>query len=69
MLVIPAFGRLRQEDCEFEVSLSYITRHCLKKKKNLSEKKFQNIPKGKTLPCTQRYTESMRFELVCGHLL
>jgi hypothetical protein len=33
MPVIPAFRRLRQEDHKFKVSLSYITRHCLTKKK------------------------------------
>jgi hypothetical protein len=33
MPVIPALQRLRQEDHEFEVSLSYIERLCLKKKK------------------------------------
>jgi hypothetical protein len=33
MLVIPACGKLRQEDCEFEASLSSIARACLKKKK------------------------------------
>lgn len=31
--VIIAFGKLRQEDCEFEVSLSYIVR-AYKRKKN-----------------------------------
>jgi hypothetical protein len=30
-LVIPALRRLRQEACEFEVSLGYIARPCLKK--------------------------------------
>jgi hypothetical protein len=31
MPVIPALARWRQEDCEFEVSLIYIVRTCLKK--------------------------------------
>jgi hypothetical protein len=31
MSAIPALGRLRQEDCVFEVSLGYIVRLCLKK--------------------------------------
>jgi hypothetical protein len=33
MPIIPAFRRLRQEDREFETSLDYIVRSCLKKKK------------------------------------
>jgi hypothetical protein len=33
MPVIPALRRLKQEDCEFKASLSYIVRLCLKKKK------------------------------------
>jgi hypothetical protein len=32
--VIPAFGRLKQEDHEFEDSLGYIVRTCLLKKRN-----------------------------------
>jgi hypothetical protein len=33
MPVIPALGRCKQEDCEFEASLGCIARHCLKKRK------------------------------------
>jgi hypothetical protein len=35
MSVIPALGRLRQEDWEFKTTLAYIARPCLKRKKNL----------------------------------
>jgi hypothetical protein len=36
MLVIPAIGRLRQDKCELEVSLDYIARAHLQKKKKVS---------------------------------
>jgi hypothetical protein len=35
--VILVFRRWRQEDCEFEASLGYITRPCLNINKNESE--------------------------------
>jgi hypothetical protein len=38
--VIPAFRRLRQEELEFEVTLGYIVRPCLKEKK----KKGNRVP-------------------------
>jgi hypothetical protein len=44
MPVIPALWRLRQEDCEFEDSLGYIVRPCLKIKK-----KIQNMDLDRTL--------------------
>jgi hypothetical protein len=37
MLIIPAHGRLRQEDEEFEASLGYTERSYLKKKKKSQE--------------------------------
>jgi hypothetical protein len=46
MTVIPALGRLRQDDHEVKDSLVYIVRPCLKKKKDNS---FQ-IQKRDTFP-------------------
>jgi hypothetical protein len=40
--VIPALGKLRQEDCEFQASLDYTVRSCLKKKKKKKKKKPTN---------------------------
>jgi hypothetical protein len=37
--IISALGRLRHKDGEFQASLSYIVRHCLKKKKNTAKYK------------------------------
>jgi single-stranded DNA-specific DHH superfamily exonuclease len=37
--IIPALGRLRQENFEFEVSLSYVERFCLKNKQIDKKKK------------------------------
>jgi hypothetical protein len=39
MPAVLAFGRLRQEDYEFQASLCYIVRLCLKEAKNLKKKK------------------------------
>jgi hypothetical protein len=39
--VIPALRRLRQEDYEYEASLNYIAKFCLKKKKERKHKLSQ----------------------------
>jgi hypothetical protein len=41
--VIPAFGRLRQEDHEFKASLGHIARLCLKKK-DKKKSQFMVLP-------------------------
>jgi hypothetical protein len=46
MPVISAPGRLRPEDHEFKVSLSYILRPCLKKKKKSSYLKKSMLLSG-----------------------
>jgi hypothetical protein len=38
--VFPALGRLRQDDHEFETTLDYVARPCLKKKKKKMKKVF-----------------------------
>jgi hypothetical protein len=38
MPVIPALEKLREENLEFEVSLGYIVRCCLKKKSKATQK-------------------------------
>jgi hypothetical protein len=38
MSVIPTLGRLNQEDCEFEISLIYVVRPCLKRRKKERER-------------------------------
>jgi hypothetical protein len=43
MLVIAAFRKLRQEDCEFEASLGSTERPCLKKSKPIKQKKQINM--------------------------
>ena len=38
MTITPALGKLKQEDMKFEVSMRYIVRLCLKKKKKSKKK-------------------------------
>jgi hypothetical protein len=41
--MIPLLGRLRQEECEFENSVDYIGRSCLKKEKKVQYNKFRIV--------------------------
>lgn len=43
MLLMPAFGRLRQEDCEFEASLGYTVRLSHKAKQNKTKPAYGEI--------------------------
>jgi hypothetical protein len=47
--VIPALGKLRQEDYEFEASLVYIVKLCLKKKKKKEKEKERKKMKKRYL--------------------
>jgi hypothetical protein len=47
MYIIPVLGRLWQEDLEFDTSLGYMVRPCLKRRKKTKNK--TNKPKEKNL--------------------
>jgi hypothetical protein len=57
--VLPALGRLRQEDCEFWASVSYIERFCLKAKKKI---KLNSLSLRKSFNFHQR--ENLEFYLI-----
>jgi hypothetical protein len=40
---VPALGRIRQEDCKFEVSLSYIAIPCLKREREREREREKAI--------------------------
>jgi hypothetical protein len=41
--IIPAFGRLRQEDHEFKTSLGYVAKPCLKKRKRKKKERKEKV--------------------------
>jgi hypothetical protein len=43
--VISALRRLKQEDCEFDVSLNYIVRPCSQKEKKKAHRNFKLFSK------------------------
>jgi hypothetical protein len=57
--VVPALRRLRQENCEFQASLDYIVKPCLKKNKTNKTKK-----KGKKGKCFSDSYLSFIFSLL-----
>jgi hypothetical protein len=63
MDVIPALGRLRQEDKEFKASLDHITRSFLKKKKTQNLKTLLNFNFIKEFLPGEDKKESMEFKL------
>jgi hypothetical protein len=66
--VIPALGRLRKEDHQFEVSLCYIGRPCTKKQKQKNNKNirrlikaFESLRESQTLLKTEMIEQSLKY--------
>jgi hypothetical protein len=72
--VIPALGRLNKEDWEFQVSLGYRVRSCLKKKKEEKDKRPCLVISLDHLVlvcdvCTMRSLNDAFFGKACCHLV
>jgi hypothetical protein len=58
MPVIPALGRLRQEDHEFKASLVYKPRPCLKKQTNKQKQPRKQKERGKRKGKKKRFNSN-----------
>jgi hypothetical protein len=68
MPIIPELWRLRQENCKFEISLSYIARPCLKEQ-NKYPCKYLSRPLGypKISTSVNFHRDSVRLSMMITH--